>query len=65
MHADLEVAYESISKLSRMDMDPSVLVWLAHDRSLDLALQPGDLVRLEGGRDELNKLKSRERYVFQ
>lgn len=61
MHADLETAYVSMAKASRMDLDPNVNVWLSHDPSMDILFPPGDFVRVGSSFEELTRLKSRDR----
>ena len=74
MHDDLAEAYKSIAKMARMDQESNINVFLSHDPSMDVLFPPsangkgdkqGDLefVRLDGGVEELAKLKARDRSV--
>ena len=74
MHIDLEEAYRTIAKAERMDLQDNVNVMLGHDWTMDIALggngTPGEsgsrvlatkeYVTLEGTKEELLRLKSRD-----
>lgn len=66
IHADLAEAYVSMAKMARMDEEANVNVCLAHDPTMEPVLAPGNFVRFEGGLEELqtfkNRNKSRTRY---
>ena len=63
MHDDLEQAYISISKLSRMDDEDNINVFLSHDSSMDVMYPPGEFTRIDGGWEEIKRLKNRDRSV--
>lgn len=73
MHEDLETAYLSIARAERMNAEENVNVFLAHDRSMDLAIGGAlgvegedykEWVKLDGSRDELKRFKAREQINF-
>lgn len=61
MHADLAEAYVSMAKMGRMDEEANVNVCLAHDPTMESVLAPGDFVPLEGGLEELQRFKNRNK----
>jgi len=66
MHTDLAEAYKTIAKAERMDLEDNVNVILAHDSTMDIALggrgrsETSEYVTLDGTKEELFKLKSRD-----
>jgi hypothetical protein len=51
-----------MSKLARMDSKPNINVWLAHDATLgEFVGKEGSMTVLDGGTDELQRLKERDR----
>jgi len=55
-------SYQTMSKLARMDSEPNINVWLAHDATLgDFVGKDGSMTVLDGGTDELQRLKNRDR----
>lgn len=63
MHDDLEQAYTSIAKFGRMDLEEDINVYLSHDASMDVLFPPGEFVRIDGGFEELTRLKNRDRNI--
>jgi hypothetical protein len=53
-----------MAKVGRMDLEDSINVLLAHDISIDL-MYPSDLhfIRIDGGIQELERLKQRDRWA--
>jgi hypothetical protein len=59
MMEDPETAYKSIAKTRRMEQEPNVVVWIAHDSSIDALIEPGkEVVPIDPA--WFDKLKSRK-----
>ena len=62
-HDYLDLAYESMAKLGRMDREPNIVLLLAHDVTIDAFIPPGDFIPLDGNAEEVKRLKARDRTV--
>ena len=51
-----------MSKWARIDSEPNINVWLAHDATLgEFVGQDGSMTVMDDGTDELQRLKGRDR----
>ncbi|CDZ96340.1 Beta-lactamase-like [Phaffia rhodozyma] len=63
---DIERSARTQTSLGRMDQEPNILVWLAHDSSMKSIVQssPGSIHHLIGDMEEMSKIKRRTEEDF-
>lgn len=58
----IDLSRQTMSKMARMDSEPNINVWLAHDSTLANFVGPdGSMKTLDGSEDELKEIKERHR----